>query len=150
VTLRRELELLENYLEIERARFPDRLRVSVEVDPAVLDARVPSLILQPVVENAITHGVARRPEAGRIEIRAERLDGSVRLQVRDDGPGLPPDVEAHTAGRVGLSNTEARLERMYGAKGRFELADAPGGGTVVNIIIPSVPQAGAHGRVEVV
>ncbi|HEX8721603.1 MAG TPA: histidine kinase [Pyrinomonadaceae bacterium] len=136
VTLRQELEFLENYLEIERERFPDRLEVSIDVDPAVLDARVPSLILQPVVENAIKHGIAPRAEAGRIEIRAERLNGTVRVRVHDDGPGLPLNVEGRTAGRVGLSNTKERLERMYGGGCRLELGDAPGGGTVVSISIP--------------
>jgi signal transduction histidine kinase len=136
VTLRQELEFLENYLEIERERFPDRLEDRMDVDPAVLDTRVPSLILQPVVENAIKHGIAPRPEAGRIDIRAERVNGSVRVQVHDDGAGLPRDVGDRGAGRVGLSNMRERLERMYGGGCRLELCDAPGGGTVVSISIP--------------
>lgn len=148
VTLRQELEFLENYLEIERTRFPDRLQVSMDVDPNTLDARVPSLILQPVVENAIKHGVAPRAGAGRIEVRAERLNGTVRLQVRDDGPGLPGDAEASAAGRVGLSNTKARLERMYGGGGRCELGNAPGGGTLVNILILFDPPADAPDQAQ--
>lgn len=147
VTLREELEFLENYLKIERTRFPDRLEIKIEVDPVTLDARVPSLILQPVVENAIKHGIAPRAEAGRIEIRAERLDGAVRLQVRDDGPGLPDNAEAMAAGRVGLSNTKARLERMYGEGYSLELGEAPGGGTIVNISIPFDLKGAAPARV---
>ena len=139
ITLKQELEFLENYLEIERARFPDRLSVSIYADPVILRARVPSLILQPVVENAIKHGIAPRAEAGRIEIRAERLNGSIRLQVRDDGRGLIENAEEGAVSRVGLSNTRARLERMYGSGCRLELSDAPGGGTIVNILIPLDP-----------
>lgn len=146
VTLRQELEFLENYLEIERTRFPDRLEVSMKVDPATLDARVPSLILQPVVENAIKHGIAPRAEAGRIEVSAERVNGAVRLQVRDDGAGLPHNAEARAASRVGLSNTRARLERMYGSGWSLELCDATGGGTVVNISIPFSPSGVVSGR----
>jgi two-component system LytT family sensor kinase len=139
VTLKQELEFLENYLEIERARFPDRLKVGIYADPITLGARVPSLILQPLVENAIKHGIAPRAEAGRIEIRAERLNGSIRLQVRDDGAGITQQAADGAACRVGLSNTKARLERMYGSGCRLELSDAPGGGTLVNILIPSGP-----------
>lgn len=147
VTLKQELEFLENYLEIERARFPDRLNVSIHADPAALNARVPSLILQPLVENAIKHGIAPRAEAGRIEIRAERLNGSIRLEVRDDGAGmLSVNAIDGAATRVGLSNTKSRLERMYGGGCSLELSDAPGGGTLVSILIPFASQEGRPGR----
>lgn len=141
VTLREELDFLNNYLEIERTRFPDRLQIKWDVDPETLEAAVPSLILQPIVENAIKHGIAPRAEAGQVEIRAERFNGAIRLQVRDDGPGLSSANHTADGEQVGLSNTKARLERMYGASGRLELNNDPRGGTVVNILIPFHPSA---------
>lgn len=148
VTLRQELEFIEGYLEIERTRFQDRLTVTVEADPQTLDARVPDLILQPIVENAIRHGVAPRATAGRIEIRAERLNGSLRLQVRDDGLGLPDGADAADGRGVGIANTRARLARLYGADHEFEMRDAPGGGLCVRITIPfrAAPQPPPDGR----
>jgi signal transduction histidine kinase len=133
VALRDELEFLRNYLEIERTRFHDRLSVRIEADPATLDARVPNLILQPLVENAIKHGVAPRSTAGVVEVSAARRDGSVELTVRDNGPGLPPG--GGRAG-IGIANTRARLEGLYGPASHLELADAPGGGAVVTVSIP--------------
>ena len=132
VPLREEIAFLETYLEIERTRFADRLSYRVGVDPAVLEARVPSLILQPLVENAIRHGVARRASPGRVEVSAERRDGELHVTVRDDGPGLAPDA---TDG-VGLANTRARLEQLYGAEHTFRLDGGDGGGLVVSLAIP--------------
>ena len=161
VTLRQELEFIEGYLEIERTRFQDRLTVTVEADPRTLDARVPDLILQPIVENAIRHGVAPRAEAGRIEIRAERQNGSLRLQVQDDGRGLPNETtgakgtEGAQGRGVGIANTRARLAQLYGAEHQFEMRGAPGGGLCVEITIPfraapppSSDDGGANGRPE--
>jgi two-component system, LytTR family, sensor kinase len=153
VTLRQELEFIEGYLEIERTRFQDRLTVTVEADPQTLDARVPDLILQPIVENAIRHGVAPRATAGRVGIRAERRNGSLRLRVQDDGCGLPKPAAANNpngagaadrsnaanGGGVGISNTRARLAQLYGAEHSFEMRDAEGGGLCVEITIPFRP-----------
>ncbi|HZT59515.1 MAG TPA: histidine kinase [Pyrinomonadaceae bacterium] len=139
VPLRRELEFLNCYLEIERTRFNDRLTTGLEVDPRALDCRVPNLILQPLVENAIRHGVAPRSAPGHVEVRAERRGEVLRLEVSDNGAGLAGarcSKSLNTKGGVGLSNTRARLEQLYGSAFRFELADGPRGGAVATIEIP--------------
>ena len=133
VLLRDEIALLEAYLEIERARFADRLTYRIDVEPDALDARVPPLILQPLVENAIRHGIARRVSPGRIEIAAARRNGGLHVSVRDDGPGLASDARDG----VGLSNTRARLEQLYGARHSFDIRNADGGGAQVSMVIPT-------------
>jgi two-component system LytT family sensor kinase len=135
VSLRQELDALERYLEIEQIRFQDRLTVRLAVAPETLDASVPNLVLQPIVENAIRHGIAPRSSAGRIEIHAERRDGMIELQVIDDGPGLQPGDEEFKEG-IGLANTRARLRQLYGDHHRIEIKDADGGGLVVKLSIP--------------
>jgi signal transduction histidine kinase len=145
VSLRKELEFLTCYLEIERVRFQDRLTTSVEVEPAALDAPVPNLILQPIVENALRHGIAQTRGPGRVEIYAKRENGSLRIRVRDNGPGLAaitrPDDGLKEG--LGLSNTRARLEQLYGGAHRFELENAPGGGLLVTLEIPAAKGAPA-------
>jgi LytS/YehU family sensor histidine kinase len=133
VTLQRELEFLERYLEIEKIRFRDRLTVETRVAPEALDARVPNLILQPLVENAIRHGISKRRGMGTIEISAAREDGMLELAVRDDGPGLP---DSGVDEGIGLANTRLRLEQLYGGRHRFDIANAPAGGLVVRMEIP--------------
>src|SRR6185369_1513364 len=128
VSLAQELELLDCYLEIERTRFGDRLSIEMDVAPQTLTAQVPNLILQPIVENAIKHGLAASG-AGRIEVRAEREQARLRIEVRDNGAGLTSQANANGAsskGRegLGLANTRARLERLYGAAHSLELANA--------------------------
>ncbi|HEV2765142.1 MAG TPA: histidine kinase [Pyrinomonadaceae bacterium] len=140
VTLQQELEFLKCYLEIERIRFQDRLTTHLDIDPLALDSPVPNLILQPIVENAIRHGIAPRSAPGRIEIQAKRNNGRVRIEVKDNGPGLSPNPSADTRqrdGGLGLANTRARLERLYGEAHRFELANAPEGGLVVTLELPA-------------
>jgi sensor histidine kinase YesM len=139
VTLQQELEFLRCYLEIERVRFQDRLSTYMEVEPRALDAYVPNLILQPIVENAIRHGIAPRSAPGRIEIHAEQKDTMLRIQVRDNGPGLPANLKATNFFKegLGLANTRARLEQLYGAAHSFEIANDPSGGLVVTLEIPS-------------
>lgn len=138
VTLQQEMEFLNSYLEIERIRFRDRLTTLVEVDPSVLDVRVPNLILQPIVENAMRHAIATNTKAGRIEITAVARNGCLRIQVKDNGPGLAADqILVNQIGKgVGLSNTKARLERLYGSDHLLELANGPEGGLVVTLEIP--------------
>lgn len=136
VSLKQELEFLQKYLEIEQMRFQDRLTVEVNVDPSVLDARVPNLILQPLVENAIHHGVAPLVSAGRVEIDARRDDGMVELSVRDNGPGIASSEPKALKERVGLSNTRARLEQLYGARHRFQLRNRDEGGLEVTVAFP--------------
>ncbi|HEX2207743.1 MAG TPA: histidine kinase [Longimicrobium sp.] len=133
VPLRDELQFLERYLEIEQIRA-GRLRVRMQVAPETMDARVPNLILQPIVENAIRHGIARSSTASLVEIGARRENGSLLLSVRDDGPGVRP------AGRegVGLRNTRARLAGLYGDAQGLELANAEEGGARVTIRLPFV------------
>jgi signal transduction histidine kinase len=137
VPLSQEIEFLNCYLEIERIRFRDRLTTSLDVDPQALGCRVPNLILQPIVENAIRHGVAPRSAPGRVEVRAERRGGSLRLRVKDNGRGLPAGGACATkGGGVGLSNTRARLQQLYGASFVFEIENDPAGGAVVTLEIP--------------
>ncbi len=138
VTLREELSFLEPYLEIEQARLEDRLTVTMEIAPEILDARVPHLLLQPLVENAIRHGIAPRIEPGRVEISATRAADHrfLHLQVRDDGPGLERHNQARTRKGVGLANVQSRLEQLYGSEHQFALENHPDGGTVVRISLP--------------
>ena len=134
VTLRQELEFLQRYLEIEQTRFGRRLTVKTDVAPDTLDARVPNLILQPLVENAIRHGIEPHAKPGRVELRAQREAGTLVLEVCDNGAGVQKDEPAGE--RVGLSNTRARLRTLYGEAHGFELRDAPEGGLLVRLIIP--------------
>jgi two-component system LytT family sensor kinase len=134
VTLKQELDFLRSYLEIEQTRFQDRLRVKIKADAETLDASVPNLILQPLVENCIRHAVAPKAGASTIEIRAARRDGFLKLVVRDDGAGLR-ETNGNAKG-IGLANTRTRLEKLYGADHEFELSTAAGGGLEATILIP--------------
>jgi signal transduction histidine kinase len=134
IPLSQELEFLAKYLEIEQMRFQDRLKVRMEIAPDALDAPVPNMILQPLVENAIKHGIGPRNGGGTIEIGAERRNGSLRLSVSDDGIGVPfGDVESLSEG-VGLSNTRRRLKHLYGENHRFTIS--AGNGISVELILP--------------
>jgi signal transduction histidine kinase len=132
VPLARELELTERYLEIQRVRFPDRLVVQRNIDPGLEDALVPSLVLQPIVENAVLHGVARQVEGGTITLSARRDGDRLELRVCDTGPGFDRD-----RGRegIGLSNTRARLEQLYG-DGYGVSCENRDLGACVSIVVP--------------
>jgi signal transduction histidine kinase len=137
IQLKEELEFLEKYLEIERTRFGDRLIVHMEIEPETLDVCVPNLILQPLVENAIRHGIAPRVGGGRLHIVARRTGNRLWLMVRDNGPGLPAaKLEAFNRG-VGVSNTRSRLEHLYPGAHRFEFHQPSDGGLAVTIEIPA-------------
>ena len=135
VSLRRELEYLQLYLAIEQVRFADRLRVDVSADAAAQGASVPQLILQPIVENAIRHGIGRSSSAGQILISASKIDGRVELRVQDDGPGLSPGDSSHDQG-IGLANTRSRLQQLYGSNASLEIKNCDRGGVIVTMIIP--------------
>ena len=137
VRLEQEVEFIERYLEIEKVRFKDRLKVEMHIDREALGAFVPNLILQPLVENALRHGIGQRSTAGLIEISAKREDGMLNMRVRDDGPGLSKSFSADADGKgIGVANTRARLRQLYGAAHRFDLRNAETGGTVAAITIP--------------
>ena len=145
VPLSEEIDFLDRYLAIEQIRFQDRLQVEIEADDDALAGVVPNLILQPLVENAVRHGIARRTDAQRLTIRGARHNGALVLEVEDDGPGLPAGwtlTPPEGAGGVGLTNVRSRLERMYGEAGRLELltpADAngrPRQGVLARVTIP--------------
>lgn len=141
VTLQQEIDFLNGYLEIERIRFQDRLTTEIRVDPEVLDVRVPNLILQPIVENAMRHAIGSSA-SGRVEIVAAPRNGVVRIEVKDNGPGIDADriLEARRGKGVGLANTQARLVGLYGEAARFELSNAPAGGLIVALEIPRVQE----------
>jgi LytS/YehU family sensor histidine kinase len=135
VPLAAELEALAGYLALMRARFGERLEVTVEVEPEAREALVPSLLLQPLVENAVRHGSAERTGRGRVEVGA-RVEGcELVLEVCDDGPGSPPGRDPLRGG-VGLSATAERLQLLYGGRHRFEAANRPAGGFRVGIRLP--------------
>jgi signal transduction histidine kinase len=145
VPLKEELEFLELYLDIQQMRFSDRLKVEMRIEPEVLDALVPNLILQPLVENAIRHGVSRRAAAGLVGVTAERDDGWLRIRIYDDGPGLKRDeADAVHAEGVGLSNTRARLSQLYGDQQRFSLTEREAGGVEAVLVLPFVKAEPGH------
>jgi two-component system, LytTR family, sensor kinase len=131
VPLREELDFLQRYIDIMEIRFQGRLRVELKIDPNTLDVSVPSLVLQPIVENALEHGASRAAGEGRIEISAHRDAGRLVLTVHDNGPG----VRAESPG-VGLTNTRARLAQLYGGDAALTLTSSPGGGAIATIVIP--------------
>jgi LytS/YehU family sensor histidine kinase len=135
VTLGRELEYLKLYLSIEQLRFSDRLRVDIEVDPELLDAAVPHMGLQPIVENAIRHGIGPRATPGVILIRAERLGDALHVTVRDDGPGFRASSAGHGMG-LGLANTRARLKQLYGTAAELRTENGSAGGAQVTMVVP--------------
>jgi two-component system, LytTR family, sensor kinase len=135
IPLDTELDLLSRYLDIQRTRFGERLQIHMAIDDDARSAVVPVLLLQPLVENAIRHGLAERLAAGRIDIAVRRTGAKLLVSVTDDGPGAaqeaPPQKE-----RLGLGNTRARLEALYGRDQRLELTRAPGHGAHVSLEIP--------------
>lgn len=133
VPLSRELDFLRRYLEIEQTRFGERLAVETRVAPDTLEARVPNLVLQPLVENAIRHGIEKHARPGRVILRALRRGGELELQVEDNGGGLPPGPRREG---IGISNTRRRLDHLYGTRHKFELQNGPEGGLLARIIIP--------------
>jgi LytS/YehU family sensor histidine kinase len=135
ISLKEELEFLKAYLQIHQTLMGKRLDVQWKIQPETLDALVPNLILQPLVENSIQHGIAPMEAGGQIEILAERSNGSLLLEVRDNGLGLIAGKTKNNSG-VGIANTRARLENLYNSLHRFEINPLPEGGTVVSLEVP--------------
>jgi two-component system, LytTR family, sensor kinase len=131
----RELELLSRYLDIQKTRFGDRLQVSTRVPDDLRRASVPVLLLQPLVENAIQHGLGTRADAGRIDIAAHRDGDRLVVTVTDDGAGVQDPAPAGRQ-RLGLANTRERLQALYGREHRLDLINAPGGGAQISVSIP--------------
>jgi len=133
VPLDEELDFIRRYLAIEQTRLGDRLELVWNIDPAAVQTPVPSLILQPLVENAIQHGIAVSPQGGRLAISATRAGDELRLEVRDNGPGLDPSREKSGTG-IGIENTRARLDRLYGERASFRLTNE--NGLIVSLSLP--------------
>ena len=136
VPLRQEMEFLQSYLEIVRTRFQDRLTIRVEVEPSVVDALVPTFLLQPLVENALRHGIAPHARHGLVEISARRDEDRLTLDVRDNGGGLRDSGSGLPAHGMGIATTRARLGQIYGPDHRFEIRNDPEGGARVTMVLP--------------
>lgn len=136
-SLRSEMEFIERYLEIERIRFRDRLTVLIEISPDALEVSVPNLILQPLVENAIRHGIEPHAHAGHITLRARRHEDRLEAVIQDTGKGIPP--QGFKREGIGLANTRERLRELYGSNHRFEMSTRPEGGLQVLLDIPVSP-----------
>jgi sensor histidine kinase YesM len=144
VSLREELAFVQRYLEIQQTRFGEKLRVEQDIDPAALDCLVPTLVLQPLIENAIRHGIEPSESAGLVRLSATKTDGKLVLAVEDDGVGLSPlplDTRHSTpltprGTGIGLTNLRARLVALYGTEQKLELVTRPEGGVRVLIEIP--------------
>src|SRR5438067_2522352 len=139
VTLREELESIDEYLDIEVVRFGPQLKVVKEIAAETLDIIVPSMLLQPLVENSIKHGLARKVGGGRITIRTRVRDGHTIIEVHDDGLGMTEERLVHALGDgIGLSNVDERLRVIYGANYHLKLTSVPGEGTCVSLAIPEL------------
>jgi two-component system, LytTR family, sensor kinase len=135
VPLREELEFTQKYLDIQKARFVERLQCTVDVPNELLPAQVPTLILQPIVENAIKHGIAKRAQGGEIRILASRSNGTLTLSVYNDGPSLPAKGEAIHSG-IGIANMRTRLQSLYGGAFELNMHNQPPGGVEVSVSVP--------------
>ena len=137
VTVRQEMDFLERYLEIQQARFSDRLKVGINITAEAMTARIPNLLLQPLVENAILHGIAPRAGPGHVDVLGRVVGGNLHLEVRDDGLGFDGTKRAKEG--IGLANTRERISKIYGAHGQLLLRSEPGRGVSVQIVLPYRP-----------
>ena len=137
IPLKQELALTELYLQIEQERFQDKLQVNIDFSPENMDCSVPSLILQPLIENAIKHGITDEEKIARIDIKAVKVNNELRIYVEDNGPGFSEiqTMEWQEKG-IGLSNTKERLEQLYGKDHEFNIGNSADGGALIEIIIP--------------
>jgi LytS/YehU family sensor histidine kinase len=134
-TLSRELDFVNCYLEIEKIRFEERLQIVFDIAPETVGAQVPLLLLQPLVDNAVKHGISRLPDGGEIHISAFTQNGNLQLEVRDNGPGFLSSENGRGVGR-GLKLTRERLETLYGQNQSVELSTPPAGGVAISVSIP--------------
>jgi sensor histidine kinase YesM len=146
VPLAEELAFLDHYLEIQKIRFGDQLAVDIDVDPEVRYASVPSLFLQPLVENAIRHGISRRISGGAVMVSARAVDGKLSILVEDDGVGLAPGWRIENSSGLGLTVTRERIAGLYPGHHTFTLRRRPEGGTAVEIMLPLRIQGEENGR----
>jgi hypothetical protein len=136
VELKEELNFIKLYLSIQQMRFSDRLQIEFDIDPVTTQALVPNLLLQPLLENALKHGIGRIAEVGSIKITAIKDDGRLSITVADNGAGLRNDWQLKTSSGIGLANTIARLQQLYGDNHRFDIRNRDEGGVEVEIGIP--------------
>jgi len=137
LTLEQELAFITSYLDVERVRFSDKLQTAIKVPPEVRGCIVPNLLLQPLVENAIKHGISRRVAPGCVRLTAARSGARLLLEIADDGPdAVPPEAEPIKAPGIGLRNTRSRLDHAYGRDYRLEISRRPEGGTAVRLDLP--------------
>jgi len=136
VELREEINFIKLYLSIQEIRFSDRLRIELDIDPRTTKALVPNLILQPLTENALRHGIARSANSGLVGISSAVIDGHLRLTVYDEGAGLPDDWQLKGSAGIGLANTIARLQQLYDDDQQFDIRNRDGGGVEVVIVMP--------------
>jgi len=136
VELNEEINFIKLYLSIQQMRFSDRLQVDFDIDPATSKALVPNLLLQPLLENALRHGIGRSADAGAIRVSSKRENGSLLITVSDNGAGLRHDWQLKTGSGIGLANTAARLQQLYGENHRFDIHNRDGGGVEVEIVMP--------------
>ena len=136
VELREELNFIKLYLSIQEMRFSDRLQIELDIDPATTKAMVPNLILQPLTENALRHGIGRSADSGLVGISSAVEDGHLRLTVYDNGAGLPDNWQLKGSAGIGLANTAARLQQLYDDNHQFDIRNRDGGGVEVVIVMP--------------
>ena len=136
VELKEELSFIKLYLSIQQMRFSDRLQIDFDIDPTTLKTLVPNLILQPLVENALRHGIGRSTEAGSIKVASKKENGSLSITISDNGAGLPNDWQVKSSSGIGLANTAARLQQLYGNSHRFDIHNRDEGGVEVEIVMP--------------
>jgi two-component system LytT family sensor kinase len=150
VTLKSEIESLQSYFEIERVRFSEQLELILDIEPRTLDAQVPSFLWQPILENAIRHGIATSERQGRITFRARQNNGTLLLEVEDNGTGLPlnPQQSQEMKEGIGLANTRAILQHIYGSHHRFHVAPSPNGGAIATLEIPFAASSSSHATLE--
>jgi two-component system LytT family sensor kinase len=150
VSLKQEVEFIDDYLDIEVVRFgKDKLQIRKEIDPDTLDLVVPSMILQPLVENAIRHGIGPKIEGGTITLRSRRKNGRLAVEVVDNGMGFPDNrrPESLESG-IGIRNVRERLKALYGQEFSFVIDSAPGKGTAIRLEIPEVASSEKAAAVE--